>query len=142
MGSAALPRDKVDLVRSSFKAVAPSSEAVATLFYARLFMVAPHCRALFPQDMTAQKRKLMAMLAALIDGLDAQETILPELRALGIRHARYGAERAHYHLVGSALLFALEQTLGPDWTPELGRAWADTYVFISDVMQEAARAAA
>ncbi len=130
MSVAAPPLDKAALVQSSFRAVRSSSEAVAALFYARLFMVAPECRPLFPQDLTAQKKKLMDTLAGTVASLNRPESILPELRALGVRHARYGAEPSHYHLVGASLLFALEQTLGPDWTPELARAW------------EAARAAA
>jgi nitric oxide dioxygenase len=40
--------------------------------------------------------------------------------------------------VGGALLWALEQGLGADFTPQVKQAWAETYGLLAGVMQEAA----
>ncbi len=61
--------DQVKLVQQSFAKVAPVSETAAVLFYDRLFEIAPTVRAMFPADMTEQRKKLMAMLAAVVNGL-------------------------------------------------------------------------
>ena len=60
---------QVALVQDSFAKVALTSEAAAMLFYDRLFDIAPQTRAMFPDDMIEQRRKLMAMLAGVVKGL-------------------------------------------------------------------------
>nr|WP_287082227.1 globin domain-containing protein [Methylobacterium sp.] len=58
-------------------------DAVADLFYGRLFDIAPQVRSLFPDDMTAQKRKLVAMLALAVSNLDKPEALVATVRDLG-----------------------------------------------------------
>jgi hypothetical protein len=64
-----MTEDQVKLVQQSFAKVAPISETAAVLFYDRLFEIAPTVRVMFPADMTEQRKKLMAMLAAVVNGL-------------------------------------------------------------------------
>ena len=61
--------EQVRLVQQSFSKVAPISEQAAVLFYDRLFEIAPAVKAMFPDDMTDQRKKLMAMLATVVSGL-------------------------------------------------------------------------
>ena len=63
------------------------------LFYDRLFEIAPQTRAMFHVDMIEQRRKLMAMLAAVVKGLGNLEQILPAASALAKRDVSYGARR-------------------------------------------------
>lgn len=88
--------EQITLIQQSFSKVAPISEQAAVLFYDRLFEVAPSVRAMFPQDMTEQRKKLMGMLAAVVGGLSNLETILPAASALAKRHVAYGAKAEHY----------------------------------------------
>jgi hypothetical protein len=62
--------EQVALVQTSFAKVAPVADQAAQIFYDRLFAVAPQVRSLFPNDMTEQRRKLMATLAVVVNGLD------------------------------------------------------------------------
>jgi hemoglobin-like flavoprotein len=126
--------DQVKLVQDSFGKVAPISEAAAVLFYDRLFEIAPQVRVMFPDDMTEQRRKLMTMLAAVVNGLGRVESILPAASALAKRHVGYGAKAEHYPVVGAALLWTLEQGLGDGWTPELAAAWSSAYGTLSGYM--------
>ena len=50
----------------------------------------------------------------------------------------FGTKAAHYEPVGAALLWTLEQGLGPEFTPEVREAWVETYGLVSSVMQAAA----
>src|SRR3984957_11746571 len=126
--------DQVKLVQDSFAKVAPISETAAVLFYDRLFEIAPSVKAMFPDDMTEQRRKLMAMLAAVVKGLGNLESVLPAASALAKRHVAYGAKAEHYPLVGAALLWTLENGLGDGWTPEVAEAWTTAYGTLSGYM--------
>jgi hemoglobin-like flavoprotein len=130
----AMTPDQVKLVQQSFAKVAPISETAAVLFYDRLFEIAPQVRAMFPVDMTKQRKKLMATLAAVVSGLANLESILPAASALAKRHVAYGARAEHYPVVGSALLWTLEKGLGEAWTPELAAAWTAAYGTLSGFM--------
>jgi hemoglobin-like flavoprotein len=126
--------EQIKLVQDSFAKVAPISAQAAELFYGRLFEIAPQVRAVFPDDMTEQRKKLMATLAIVVHGLNNLDTILPAASALAKRHVSYGAEAAHYPVVGQALLWTLEQGLGPSWTPEVATAWTSAYTTLSEFM--------
>jgi hemoglobin-like flavoprotein len=126
--------DQVKLVQDSFAKVAPISETAAVLFYDRLFEIAPQVRAMFPADMTEQRRKLMAMLAAVVNGLGNLTLILPAASALAKRHVSYGAKPEHYPVVGAALLWTLEKGLGDGWTPDIAAAWTTAYGTLSGYM--------
>jgi hemoglobin-like flavoprotein len=126
------------LVRTSFARVLPIREAAADLFYDRLFEIAPQVRGLFPADLREQKRKLMAMLAMAVGGLNDLETVIPKVKTLGARHVAYGATAAHYEIVGEALLWTLERGLGEAFTPEVRRAWTNVYRVLATTMQAGA----
>jgi nitric oxide dioxygenase len=126
--------DQVTLVQTSFSKVAPIADQAAVIFYDRLFETAPQVRAMFPDDMAEQRRKLMATLAVVVGGLSNLEAILPAASALAVRHVAYGAKPEHYPVVGSALLWTLEQGLGDGWTPEVADAWTAAYGTLSGYM--------
>jgi nitric oxide dioxygenase len=126
--------DHVKLVQESFAKVAPISETAAVLFYDRLFEIAPKVKAMFPTDMTEQRRKLMATLAVVVGGLGNLESVLPAASALAKRHVSYGAKPEHYPVVGSALLWTLEKGLGDGWTPDIAEAWTVAYGTLSGFM--------
>ena len=126
--------EQVNLVQQSFAKVAPISEQAAVLFYDRLFEVAPSVKAMFPTDMTEQRKKLMATLAVVVNGLSDLESVLPGASALAKRHVAYGAKPAHYPVVGATLLCTLEQGLGEAWTPDVAAAWTAAYGTLSGYM--------
>ncbi len=126
--------EQVKLVQESFAQVAPISDQAAVVFYNRLFEVTPQVRAMFPADMTEQRKKLMAMLAVVVNGLGNLELVLPAASALAMRHVSYGVKPQHYATVGAALLWALEKGLGDAWTPEIAEAWTVAYRTLSGFM--------
>ena len=125
---------QVNLVQESFAKVIPISEAAAVIFYDRLFEVAPAVKVMFPADMSGQRKKLMMMLAAVVNGLGNLQSILPAASALAKRHVDYGAKPEHYPVVGGALLWTLEKGLGEAWTPDVADAWTTAYGTLSGYM--------
>jgi hemoglobin-like flavoprotein len=77
---------------------------------------------------------LMATLAVVVNGLTNLDAILPAASALAKRHVDYGAQAAHYPVVGEALLWTLEKGLGDAWTPKVAAAWTQAYTTLSGFM--------
>src|SRR6266850_2585442 len=126
--------EQINLVQESFAKVAPISEQAAVIFYDRLFEVAPTVKAMFPADMKEQRKKLMATLAVVVNGLSNLESVLPAASALAKRHVSYGAKPEHYPVVGGALLWTLEKGLGEAWTSDVAEAWTAAYGTLSGYM--------
>ncbi len=129
-----MTQEQVALVQQSFAKVAPISDQAAMIFYDRLFEIAPAVKAMFPSDMTEQRKKLMATLAVVVNGLTNLESVLPAASALAKRHVSYGAKPEHYPVVGSTLLWTLEKGLGSGWTPDVADAWGAAYSTLSGFM--------
>jgi hemoglobin-like flavoprotein len=100
-------------VQQSFAQLRPQADTVAAQFYQRLFTLDPSVRRLFPDDLTAQGRKLMDMLGLVVHGLPRVDTILPAVQALGRQHVSYGVRPEHYQTVG-------RRSSGP-WSRNSGR---------------------
>jgi len=129
--------EQIALVQGSFKSVAPIASKAADLFYDRLFEIAPGVRSLFPTDLSGQKIKLISMLATAVNTLHHLDGVLPAIRDLGSRHRGYGVTAEHYAPVGAALLWTLEQGLGPAFTSEVKLAWAEAYSNVASAMDGA-----
>jgi hemoglobin-like flavoprotein len=130
--------DQIKIVQETFETVAPAADAVAALFYERLFVLDPSLRVLFKGDARAQGQKLMSTLALVVRGLNRPEQILPAVRQLGVRHVSYGIEPSDYETVGEALLWTLGQGLGAGFTDDVRSAWGAAYTMLAELMQEAA----
>jgi methyl-accepting chemotaxis protein len=131
----------IDTLETSFDLIAPRGDELMDEFYARLFEAAPSVRPLFAKDMSKQKTMLLSALVLVRKSLRDLDRLVPKLRALGARHVAYGAEPAHYAVVGMVLLEAMAAVAGEAWTPEIERAWGDAYGVIADVMIDGANEA-
>jgi hemoglobin-like flavoprotein len=128
-------------VQTTFAKVAPIADEAAALFYGRLFELDPSLRPMFTTDLKEQGRKLMRMIGMAVNGLDRLDELVPAVRQLGTRHAGYGVRDEHYDTVATALVWTLEQGLGPDFTPEVKEAWVAVYGVLATTMKDAAATA-
>lgn len=134
-----LADSEIERVRATFDLVLPVAGVAADLFYDRLFYLAPSVRRMFPQDMRAEKRSFIVMMATTVQNLDNPEALLPLARALGARHARYGVTAGHYEVVGEVLIWTLERCLASDFTAQVERAWRRAYGLLAAGMRDGAR---
>lgn len=88
--------------------------------------------------MAWQGSKLIETLKIAVDYLDCPEQLAPVLKELARRHVAYGVELAHYDLVGEALLWTLQQSLGNSFTADVETAWAALYSDLANTMRRAA----
>ncbi len=129
------------LIKDSFDKFGPHGELAAKIFYDHLFEIAPDTREMFPEDMTGQYHKFMAMFRIIVGTIDRFDELEKQIRGLGARHANYHARDEHFGAVGDALLMMLQKRFGKTFTPELKYAWTAAYWRIAQIMQEAAEEA-
>ena len=127
------------LIRDSWKQLEPVSDSLVAAFYERLFSSNPEAAALFSStNMTEQRRKFSAMLAEIVRAIGDPDVLIREVAASGRRHVHYGVVDRDYEDVGAALLWAIDETLGPAFTPEVHAAWREAYALLAAVMRRAA----
>ena len=127
-------QDTVQQVQQSFKKVVPMADQVGEIFYTRLFETYPSVRPMFAEDIKPQAKKLVQMLALVVNSLHRLDDLLPAVKDLARRHKGYGVVDAHYPAVGETLLWTLEKGLGDDFTPELRQAWTTAFQTLAGVM--------
>lgn len=130
-----LPSD-ITLIRQQFAAVKGQEAAFGAAFYAQLFHDASHLRALFPQDLAEQSRKLMQVLGFAVASLDRVEALRPVVVELGCRHVAYGVDATMLAPVGQALLATLSDTFGPGFDTDARAAWLSAYSTLAAMMAE------
>jgi len=81
---------------------------------------------------------LLAALVLVRKSLRDLDAIVPKLRELGARHVAYGAQPAHYPVVGQVLIASMEEIAGDAWEPRYARAWGDALGVMAGAMLEGA----
>lgn len=133
---------QIELLETSFQALAPQEEVFIANFYERLFTRYPQTRAFFASlDMKEQRKKLLGALMLVIQNLKKPDVLTSALQSLGQRHVAYNVQPEHYPIVGTILLETFADFLGESWTPAYHQAWAEAYGVITTIMLEGSRAA-
>lgn len=133
-----LSKSDIAEVQASYQDLGPSKGFLTNVFYRRLFAIAPQARALFPEDMSEQMSKLESMLDFLVNNLRQPMFLAGKIKRLARRHVTYGAEPAHYELVGEALIYALDELTPGGLSHERKLLWGQVYGFVSTTMIDAA----
>ncbi|MBC7886353.1 MAG: hemoglobin [Ferruginibacter sp.] len=130
-----MTEQQVSLVKNSWKIIqAIDPVLVGDVFYGKLFMTAPRLKHMFHLSTEEQSKKLVEMLSIIVGRLDRMSELTEDIRQLAIRHEGYGVKPEHYAVVGTALLWMLEQGLGKDWNKDVKGAWEKCYAVLSATM--------
>ena len=111
---------------------------VGDVFYTKLFLHNPELRRLFPKNMNEQYTKLLDMLNIIIARLDSLDELKGDIAEMAKRHVKYGVKTEHYNMVGKALIWTLQKTLGEEWNDQMKNAWINCYAILSGTMITAA----
>jgi NAD(P)H-flavin reductase/hemoglobin-like flavoprotein len=128
------------LLKESWTLVEENRERLSGHFYARLFLLDPELRQLFPVQMNGQGDRLLEAIITAIHTVGDPESFDEFLRQLGRDHRKYHVDAEHYATMGVALLDALRSTAGDGWNLEYDQAWRDAYAAIAEKMQAGAAA--
>ena len=122
------------LIKKSWRHVLLNEDEAGTLFYDRLFQIAPEVKYLFKGSVKELTRKLVSMVTFIVSKLHNREDVMHEIRSLAKRNNHYQLSAEYYAFVGEALLWTLENGLAEKWTDELKDTWANVYFTLADSM--------
>lgn len=126
--------EQLDIVHRSVERIEAQSRRFADTFYNRLFEIAPHVRDLFPDDLTAQKGKLVDEVSFLASAAGDLPSFVARASDLGARHHGYGVHVADYDAVETALLAAVAEVLDVGADDPTIAAWTKLYRLIAETM--------
>lgn len=129
----------IQLVRQTFAMVYCVSTTASQLLFARLFELDPSLRAHFDDNLHSHRVKFMASLRVLLDALDNPQALRSLLQRLATIHAEYEIQPEQYDALEEAFLWMLHRTLGRSFTPEVQKAWRNTYALLAAQIQDAAQ---
>lgn len=132
--------DVARLLKESWTLVEEHRDRLSEHFYARLFLLDPELRSLFPAQMSGQGDRLLEAIITAAHTVDDPEGFDEFLRSLGRDHRKYHVEATNYETMGVALLDALRSTAGDGWNLTFDQAWRDAYAAISGKMLAGAAA--
>jgi len=135
-------------VQRTWALLAQDLQGSGIALFREIFTIAPAALQMFPfrgeldlYDSPKLKEHalgVMQTIGAAVTGLNDLPKLVPVLKELGQKHAKYGVKEAHYGLVGKALLTILQRGVGDQWTPEVGAAWTDVYGTVAAAMKAGA----
>ncbi|CAE7230982.1 NGB [Symbiodinium natans] len=129
---------------------------VGHTFYKHMFQLVPEARKLFP--MTFQRHfgedglfqlnlqqaiesppapvlehftRVLEAIGTAVAGLQNKERLVPQLNALGYRHATLGLEEKYFRVGNAALMLTLHEALGSRFSTTLEESWTLVYGFMS-----------
>lgn len=125
------------LIKSSVERLRPLSHQFSALFYQSLFRRMPALEGLFRDDPAVRLAKFTSMISTFANARNFDK-LIPAIRSLAKRHTGYGVRREHYLHSREAMLDALAEGLGAEFTTELRTAWEKVLDMMIGVMEEAA----
>ena len=85
-------------------------------------------------DVMKHGAKVVTLVGTAISLLTDLTTLVPVLKDLGAKHAKYGVIEAHYPVVGGAFLKTLSVGLGDGYTPEVAAAYTAMWGIVQSTM--------
>ena len=110
-------------ITASYDAIADRIDPMVAGFYRRLFERVPEVQALFKRDMTIQREHLAASLALIARNIEHLDILAEPLMILGVEHVGFGAKPPQYLIVRDAMLDALGEALGEQFSPQMRADW-------------------
>lgn len=99
-----------------------------TLFYSRLFDIAPETKTLFRREIDQQGKMIVSLITfALNSFYEDSENLRSKLQKLATAHAAYGVVSSQYNQMGEVLFWTLSKVLGSQFCEPTKLAWVRIY---------------
>jgi hemoglobin-like flavoprotein len=127
--------NKIKLIEKSFDKIVKNKDEFINSFYDDLFKLAPEVEYLFENtSKERQGEKLYNALVILVENINDPEALKDILQPLGQDHLNYGAQLAHYPVVGECLIKSLKKFNNEEWSEDIESAWLETYNSVVGLM--------
>ena len=122
------------------------SNTIGRILFMNIFKIAPGAVELFPfakgdahmwrpgSPLEVHALKVVETVATAVSLLKDLDTLVPVLQSLGLKHVGYGVEKAHYDVVGQALIATLEVALSRHFTEPVKNAYLKVWTIVRDTM--------
>lgn len=131
-----LDQKTIDVIKATVPVLAEYGEKITTRFYQQMFEAHPELLNIFNhanQKQGRQQQALAATVYAAANYIDNLQAIIPVVKQIAHKHRSLGIQPEHYPIVGTHLLGAIKDVLGPAATDEIIEAWGRAYNIIADV---------
>ena len=118
---------QIGRVKTGYLTILNMRERFAHEFFRELFRQAPGLRSLFNAGPSERAHCLVRSLGVLARNIDTSGVWRFGRRCEDTNHAGRILLERHFSAVGSALIAALRECLGPTFTPSVEAAWAEAY---------------
>jgi hemoglobin-like flavoprotein len=125
---------QLDNIRRSHEAVADRGEELSDRFFARLFAMQPVLRAILPRDQWQRTRDLLAGLGLVVREIEKPGAVQHLLMDFGAKAERTGISPHQYGMARQALVAAMRETMGAEWTEDLEQDWTDALNSVASVV--------
>ena len=122
------------------------SNTIGRILFMNIFKIAPGAVDLFPfakgdahmwrpgSPLEVHALKVVETVATAVSLLKDLDTLVPILQSLGLKHVGYGVEKAHYDVVGQALIATLEVALTRHFTEPVKNAYLKVWTIVKNTM--------
>lgn len=125
-------------LQASLNTILKDEDEFSTIFYEKVFELAPEVKALFRINMTDQGRLLTHMLGGIVYSLSIPNHLKTGLARLGASHTAYGVKPEYYPIVKQAMIETIDEVLGENRTDKTMAAWSSALDFVIDTMKASA----
>ena len=133
---------QTELIAQSWDSLNPRHIEVIQTFYDRFFERFPNYRAMFPESMDYQMKKMVRTMAMVARLSEDQSIVEPHLTKVGDRHSAYRLSEQDLQNFKDVFIEVLAEECGGQWTEDCRKAWSEAFdqVIIPNMMQGFARA--
>lgn len=126
---------QITVVQASWQKVAKHQEDVATVFYQRLFELAPELRQFYQSDIQQFGRSLMRNLDLAVTSLGQFKLLMPMLSDFATKNLGSGIKNKDETAARNAMLWTLERCLADSFTQEVRTAWNEAFSLLTGAVQ-------
>lgn len=125
---------QLELIRESFKELAPQGEALADAFFERLFAKQPQLRTVVAQDHWQRTQDVMGGLGLLIKNLHRLAAIEYLLLDFGAKAQRAGVMAHQYGVARQTMIDSMRAVAKDKWDEETEAAWTTALTTVTSVV--------
>lgn len=129
-----LSTETITAVKKTIPLIGKNAEKITTRMYEILFSKYPETKPLFANAQGDQHKKLAGAIAAFATNIDNLEALSGAVEKMATTHVQTNVKPEHYPMVADALITAMGDILGDDFTDEYKQAWIEAYNFLANIL--------
>lgn len=126
----------IQIVKETTPIIGANAEKITSRMYEILFSKYPETKPLFNNAQSDQHKKLAGAIAAFATNIDNLGALSNAVEKMAVMHVATNVKPMHYPMVGDALLTAMQDILGDDFTDQAKEAWGEAYNFLGDILMK------